>query len=73
MDEKENVIFLKFRNDTPTEIEETLTCGACQNKTWKAVYANSSNFATLRCCFCGQQAGHFGWVNSEDLGEDYEL
>ena len=61
-----NVVFLAHRNDAPTDVEETLVCGTCRNKTWKALYDATSQFPRLTCTCCGTRVGYFGWVKDED-------
>lgn len=62
------VVFLAHRNDSGADTTslEVLACKTCKNKTWMAVYEASGNgFPRMRCACCGQDAGHFGWVNDE--------
>lgn len=63
----DKVVFLAYRNDTPTQLSETLVCGSCHNKTWVAEYGiRGSEFPYLKCCACGESAGYFGWVDETE-------
>lgn len=60
-----NVVFLAHRNDTPTDMEEILSCKVCKNKAWLAIYRNGiESFPALQCAACGNNAGEFGGVGS---------
>lgn len=61
---EDKVVFVAYRNPTPTATTETLVCGKCHNKTWVVEYLGDP-YPYLRCCVCGQGAGQFGWVNDE--------
>jgi hypothetical protein len=60
------VVFLAFRNDTPTDTQEVLSCSTCKNKTWLARYFPNANFPTMVCAACGQHHGKFGWINDDE-------
>ena len=70
MSEDKKVIFLAYKNETPTAMTEVLVCGGCGNKTWLAEYGvRSSKFPRLRCAACGEAAGYFGWVDDAEAFE----
>ena len=67
MSDSSNVVFLAHRNDTPTDVEERLSCKNCQNKTYIAVWRDGiDSFPQLQCASCGSTAGKFGWVNEDE-------
>ena len=61
------VIFLAHRSNDrniDTTSLEVLVCGTCKNKAWTVVYeVGGDGFPRMRCTCCGQDGGHFGWVN----------
>ena len=62
----EKVVFLKYRNDNPTDTQEILACKRCRNKTWTAVYDGASSYPRLTCAACGIDGGRFGWAPEGD-------
>jgi hypothetical protein len=66
-DKPSNVVFLAFRNDEPTDTVNILACKACSNKTYTALYDNTSEFPCLQCAACHRDAGYFGWVDPSNV------
>ena len=60
-----NIVFLKFRNDSPTETREIIACKECRNKTFLALY-DTGDYPRLQCAACGNLIGSFGWAPDED-------
>ena len=61
-----NVVFLKYRTDAPTDTQEILACKTCRNKTYLALY-DGEGFPRLQCAACGSHTGRFGWVDGEEV------
>ena len=59
-----NVVFLKYRNDAPTEVKEIIACKVCRNKTFLALL-DKGPYPRLQCAACGSHIGAFGWAPEE--------
>ena len=62
---KDNLIYLKFRNETQeSEFIEIMACSICKNKTFTHTYINSE-YPTVKCAACGNVCGQVGWVDND--------